>query len=249
MALTKVSADMLADGAGGGGTTFDPTVGDENPALFDDFLAQRDGLLLGKLGWVASLGSGSNALNRALAGTETNRAGVLQMTHGSGSGIISSISLATDSVYLGASAITLAAAVKIGTVPDGTDNTRFTIGLTNNANPVSVTAGVHFDVFYATNTTNWLCTTESASTATQSDTSTAFDTSWVNLRLEINADASEVKGYINGTLVATNTTNIPTGAALGPVIAIRNDLGTSTNTLDIDWFYMNYAFGSARGTF
>ena len=235
-------------GSGGGGD-FDPTLGTENPVLFDEFLAERDGLMIGDLGWAALLSSGSNVLDRAVTSGETNRAGVIQITHGTGSGAISSISISEQSMYLGASTVTLAAAVKILAIPDGTDNTRIGVGLMNTQNIASVTDGAYLHVSDSVNTTNWLCTTESGGTATETDTGVAFSTDWVNLRVEINAAASEVKCYINGTLVGTNTTNLPTATDVGPIITIRNDLGTASNGIDVDWFYMKQVFSAARGTF
>ena len=59
---------------------------------------------------------------------------------------------------------------------------------------------------------NWQCVTSDNSTRTLTTTSVAVTTTWTKLRIEINAAATEVKFYINGTLVATHTQNIPTFA-------------------------------------
>lgn len=59
---------------------------------------------------------------------------------------------------------------------------------------------------------NWQCVTSDNSTRTLTTTAVAVTTTWTKLRIEINAAATSVAFYINGTLVATHTTNIPTFA-------------------------------------
>jgi hypothetical protein len=58
---------------------------------------------------------------------------------------------------------------------------------------------------------NWQCVTSVGAVRTLTTTSTAVVASaWVKLRIEVNAAATSVTFFINGTLVATHTTNIPT---------------------------------------
>jgi hypothetical protein len=59
---------------------------------------------------------------------------------------------------------------------------------------------------------NWQCVTSDNSTRTLTTTAVAVTTTWTKLRIEVNAAATSVTFYINGTLVATHTTNIPTFA-------------------------------------
>jgi hypothetical protein len=83
---------------------------------------------------------------------------------------------------------------------------------------------------------NWHCVTIAAGTNTSTDSGVAVVTSsstttWSNsgdqrLRYEVNAAGSEVKFYINGTLVATHSTNIPT-AALGPMYKLVKNSGAA----------------------
>lgn len=56
---------------------------------------------------------------------------------------------------------------------------------------------------------NWRCITSSSSVRTNSNTIPVVANAWTTLRFEVNNDATEVKFYINGALVATHTTNIP----------------------------------------
>ena len=58
---------------------------------------------------------------------------------------------------------------------------------------------------------NWQCVTSVANVRTLTTTTTAVTAgAWVKLRIEVNAAATSVTFFINGTLVATHTTNIPT---------------------------------------
>ena len=58
---------------------------------------------------------------------------------------------------------------------------------------------------------NWQCVTSVGSVRTLTTTTTAVVASaWTKLRIEVNAAGTSVTFYVNGTLVATHTTNIPT---------------------------------------
>ena len=59
---------------------------------------------------------------------------------------------------------------------------------------------------------NWQCVTSDNSTRTLTTTSVAVTTTWTKLRIEINAAATSVTFYVNDSLVATHTQNIPTFA-------------------------------------
>jgi hypothetical protein len=60
---------------------------------------------------------------------------------------------------------------------------------------------------------NWQCVTVANSVRTLTTTSTAVTASaWNKLRIEVNAAGTSVAFFVNGTLVATHTTNIPLGS-------------------------------------
>jgi hypothetical protein len=56
---------------------------------------------------------------------------------------------------------------------------------------------------------NWRCITSASNVRTNSNTIPVVANTWLKLRFEVNADATEVKFFINDSLVATHTTNIP----------------------------------------
>jgi hypothetical protein len=62
------------------------------------------------------------------------------------------------------------------------------------------------------------------------------------------ADASAIESYIDGALVDTNTTNIPTGStrAMGFGCAITKSVGTTSRSLFVDYFLVKGEFASGR---
>jgi len=56
---------------------------------------------------------------------------------------------------------------------------------------------------------NWQCVTVSNNTRTLTTTTIPVTTTWTKLRVEVNAAGASVAFYVNGTLAATHTTNIP----------------------------------------
>jgi|ETNvirnome_2_300_1030623.scaffolds.fasta_scaffold00122_21 hypothetical protein len=57
---------------------------------------------------------------------------------------------------------------------------------------------------------NWRVTTRRSGTSTTTATSEVVDTDWHKFEIIVNADATSVVFKIDGTVVATHTTNIPT---------------------------------------
>ncbi len=115
---------------------------------------------------------------------------------------------------------------------DGTNTYFIKVGFSN-----AVTTGRGTDnvMFYYTHasatTTKWMAETASGNVRTGTETDTGITVSldtWYRMRIEINNAATEVRFYINGTLVATNTANIPTGVNLCPVwFAVVKSAGTT----------------------
>ena len=57
---------------------------------------------------------------------------------------------------------------------------------------------------------NWMAITGNGSTTTQTDTGLSADTNWHIFKMVVNAAATEIKFYIDGALITTHTTNLPT---------------------------------------
>lgn len=91
--------------------------------------------------------------------------------------------------------------------------------------------------------TNWQGLTKNAgsSTTASSGSNVAVATGWNNFKITINAAATSVSFYVNGTLIGTSAANIPTAAAhpISLGVAIQKSAGTTARTVDIDyvsWF-------------
>jgi hypothetical protein len=137
--------------------------------------------------------------------------------------------------------------IEVNTLSDATNRFRFVSGFGNVASSGTETNGAFFtyDEGGVSNGTiaspNWQCVTTVGAVRTLTTTSVAVTTTWTKLRIIVNADATEVKFYIDGTLVATHTTNIPVLPNRFKVKqAIVKSLGTGNRFVYCDYiFYEN----------
>jgi hypothetical protein len=87
-------------------------------------------------------------------------------------------------------------------------------------------------------TPNWECVTRSNSAETRTDSLVAVGAgTWYRFEIEVNAAGTSVAFRIDGTLVATHITNIPTlvARATGIYLGIRKTVGTTARTLVSDY--------------
>lgn len=138
--------------------------------------------------------------------------------------------------------------IQFPTLADGTDDYRAWIGLGKGTafNTGINGEGIGFEYIRSTST-NWNPFTESSSTQTSASggSSVAVDTNWTHLRMEINAAATSVQFYIDGTDAGTSTTNIPSGV-LSPMLKITKTAGSSERTLLIDAYRFYYKLTNSR---
>jgi hypothetical protein len=105
--------------------------------------------------------------------------------------------------------------IEVNTLSDATDRFRFVSGFGNVATSGVETNGAFFtyDEGGVSNGTiaspNWQCVTINNGVRTLTTTSVAVTTTWTKLRIIVNASATSVTFFINGTLVATHTSTIP----------------------------------------
>ena len=92
-------------------------------------------------------------------------------------------------------------------------------GLVSNVTFGVVVSGIYFQLDNSVSgDSNFYAYTTAASTSTSTDTGVAFSAgAWNNFRVHYTPES--VKFYINGSLVATHTSNIPTGQDMTPVIS------------------------------
>lgn len=181
---------------------------------------------IGKLGWNAA---GTFAVDNGVQ----DHPGILNMATGAVQGTITRINLFGSIVFLMSQLHGNVWIAKLSQVDAFTD-VRF--GVTNGwtGNPAS--SGIYFERLGAD--TNWFCVCRSGGVQTGSriDSGVAASTNWVNL--EYQRGASSVVFFINGTQVASISTNVPTiGGAFGCHI-VNGEAQSKIMLIDFTQFYI-----------
>lgn len=218
---------------------------------FNDFFSpvatQNDGN-----GVVANNSSGTTG-NAPL--TAANHPGEISMTTGTGTTNAARIISCTTCFTFGGGATSFEmGATSSATLSDGTDSYQFVAGFLDGAT-VNQIDGAYFlyDSQGASTgsaaSANWQIVTVSNSTRTFTTTSTAYAVNTYNkLKIEVNAAGTQVNFFIDGTLVGTHTTNIPTGTArtFGFGSYIVKSAGTSSRTVTADYMEIKQLFTTPR---
>lgn len=206
---------------------FDPTSTSKWQMFVDYFdMAKLDGGAQGR--WMVYGPSGFQQTQ-----TDNNRYGVLAVLitstiaysamHNNGTGYM-------DAIMLGDMDHDIGWAVKVSELATGTEDWTGYIGI---ADTHTIPAdGVYFWYDRGTDGANWQVITKAAGATTKTDTGIAVTTDFANLRFVINTAGTSVAFYIDGSLVATHTTNIPTGSdkEMGHVASIRKVVLTGATT-------------------
>ncbi len=156
---------------------------------------------------------------------------------------------------LGGGVMTFQTSVLFNTVSTGVERYRAVIGYGNQATSAAEVNGIFFtyDEGGTANGTsaspNWQCVTSANSVRTLTTTSVAVSTTaWHILKIEINAGGTSVAFYIDNTLVATHTTNIPSGTSqtVTPRINISKTLGTTSRFFHVDYLYYAQTYTTSK---
>ncbi len=131
---------------------------------------------------------------------------------------------------------------------DGTNTYTLRIGFidVNNGEP---TDGVYFRYIHSNNSGKWECVCRSNSTETAADSGvTMVVSTFYRMLIAVNAAGTSVAFTLDGVLVATVTTNIPTGAtrATGWCASIVSSAGTLSRTMDIDYMWWSKTYTTPR---
>ena len=157
----------------------------------------------------------------------------------------------TDSILLGSGAAYAYGSFRIPTLSDGSN--RFTV----RAGFIDTGAGDGTDgafLRYADNVNSgkFQCVTRAASSETATDTGvTAVAGDWYAFEIVVNSGATSATCAINGAVVATNSTNVPsgTGQETGIAAGVYKSVGTTERVLDLDFIAGKIDFTSARGSY
>lgn len=197
-----------------------------------------DGITAGDLG---TLNSGTSAAVAAnVSGlSDADHVGVYTCTTGTtATGRACAAYMEATNVVLGSGRATSLGIIRLTTLSDGTETFTTTGGFQDTFTGDSVD-GVYFRYTHSVNSGQWQCVSRSNSNETVTNTSIAPSTSvWRVMFIDINAAGTEALFYIDDVLVATHTTNIPTGIArvTGHGWNQRKSVGTTARLLQIDLY-------------
>lgn len=125
--------------------------------------------------------------------------------------------------------------IKINTLATATEDYVLEVGIGNATQFAPGNDKIYASYDRSTNT-NWECITRSGGTPTTGTggSNVAADTNWTQVTIIVNAGATSVSVYIDGVLVGTSTTNIPT-AAITPYIIIRKTATATSVQNNVYW--------------
>jgi hypothetical protein len=157
-------------------------------------------------------------------------------------------SASTATMWLGGGTWVYETSINIANLSALTDRYRFISGFGSGNGAAVETDGVFitYDEGGTQNGTvasaNWQCVTVANSVRTLTTTTTSVTNgAWHKLRIEINAAGTSAAFYLNGTLLATHTTNIPLGSATRFVLVKQGmfkTIGTTNRVIYVD--YLGY---------
>lgn len=218
--------------------------------LYDDFLTDR--ALSGVVGStglrVMTANSGSVTDEATLSSARPGQIALATNANSAGACWIRAASLEDGGIVLGGGVTTVEWGIKTPTaVSDGTDTYILYIGLANTAaTGAEPTDGIYFTYTHSVSSGVWVGKTANGSSRTSVVSAVTVEAAtWYNLKASIDAAATTVEFFINGTSAGTSSTNIPTG---GTYLAcgITKSAGTSSRVLAVDWVKLAITLTTAR---
>jgi hypothetical protein len=213
----------------------------------DDFI----GTATGKLGWTAVVsGTGASAQTGTYGLNGTEKAhGVLQIDTGTTSTGRAALSRLAGQVQLGYAEHSMTWRLALEALSTDVERFLFAFGFYNNSGTgLDSTHGVYFRYRDDLNGGQWQCVARQAGAETVVDTSVAANTQYNIFRIDINQDGNQARFYINDSLVATITTNIPTtqGNVTGIMAKIEKTIGITQRNVSFDYFHHKVIFEGGR---
>ena len=144
--------------------------------------------------------------------------------------------------------------IRIPTLNDGTERYHIRVGLVSALNASPLTGGMVFTYDLSgtqtgsTATGNWQTVTANSNVRTYNqnavNNTAVAENTWIKLQIVFN-DAV-VLFYVNGTLIGTHTSNLPTSSNLIPYFDIRKTNGTTARSLEIDYSAIDIKYSTPR---
>jgi hypothetical protein len=122
------------------------------------------------------------------------------------------------------------------------------IGFIDNSGAGEHTDGVYFRYSDNLNSGQWQCVCREGNIESSVDTNVPANTIYNVFRIFVNESATEARFFINGNLVATINTNLPStqGNFTGIGVKIEKLTGTTERFLSIDYFKQICIWSSER---
>lgn len=176
--------------------------------------------------------------------------GVLRLSLGTNAGATASMRLTQASPFILGNGVALfQARLEAVSLSDATNTYTARIGFLD-VTSGEATDGVFLRYTHSVNSGKFQFVTRSNGVETATDTgiTVAATTDYV-IEISVNAGATSATCTINGALVATNTTNIPTGAGRNTSAGINADRSAGTaskDALDVDYWRVRIELTTAR---
>lgn len=214
---------------------------------FDDFLGGA-AASTHSLGWAtATNGTGAGLTTPALA--TTSNLGVVSLNTGTNAAGRACIFLSNTALTFGGGPTIFDCYLRLPTLSDGTNTYKVYAGFGDVTAAGNMVDGVYFSYTNGEQAGNWATNTSNNSTRTQGDSGVAATTNFTRLRFVVNAGGTSARFLVGDTAAGEITTNIPTTTArsTGPLFKIEKTVGTTSRSLDIDYYSSTFFATTSRG--
>jgi hypothetical protein len=205
--------------------------------LYEEFFGGATGSVL------VSLASGGNTTTvTAIPGTDwqglVTLSSAASASGRAGVGMLGSATVCNQMTFNSGTNYYFATKVRIEDLSTAGERFRVRCGFGNRTDDQAHTDGAYFNYRDDESSGQWVATTiansTSTGTVTASGVTVAADTDYI---LEIIGTTAELRYYINGTLVATHTSNIPSGTSrtFGIFNQMIKTVGTTARLVYLDW--------------
>lgn len=146
----------------------------------------------------------------------------------------------SGTMMIGGGVIVYEQVVKIPALSDGAQTFTAHFGFSEGSYGASFSGNHHIKFIHDNTSANWQTTVKNNGTQTLTASSTAVTTGWTKLRIVVNATASSVSFFVNGTELSSSpmTMNIPDNTdAMSFGWGITKSFGTTARTIDTDYVY------------
>lgn len=213
----------------------DPEVGFN---LFEGWNSQT---AAGNLTWRLTANSGTNGMNVSTSlGKEQ---GIMRLDTAASATSAPTVDLGHGSGFIiSNTAMLMQTKLQVQTLSTITERFLDRFGFLNSNTSAAPTNGIWLEYDESTSP-NWFLVTMAASTSTRTDTGVAVTTAWIKVKFII-TNATSVAAYINNTLVATNTTNIPSGTSAALPFAYQKikSAGTTARVTFVDYWRLKVVY-------